>query len=91
MKLTRDFYTRHDVVRIAQELLGKVLFTNIRGKITAGVITETEAYAGVNDHASHAYNNRRTERTEVMYATGGTASAKPFGSKTEELKFQNKI
>lgn len=71
MKLKRDFYTREDVVQIAQELLGKILFTNINGKITAGIITETEAYAGASDRASHAYNNRRTARTEAMYAVGG--------------------
>jgi|ERR1035437_2762522 DNA-3-methyladenine glycosylase len=73
MKLKRDFYTRANVVRIAKELLGKVLFTKMNGKITAGIITETEAYAGVTDRASHAYNHRRTARTEVMYAVGGTA------------------
>ena len=30
MKLKRDFYTREDVVQIAQELLGKVLFTKMK-------------------------------------------------------------
>jgi DNA-3-methyladenine glycosylase len=73
MKLAADFYMRPDVVQIARELLGKVLFTRIKGKITAGVITETEAYAGVTDRASHAFGDRRTARTEVMYAEGGTA------------------
>jgi DNA-3-methyladenine glycosylase len=73
MKLKRNFYTREDVVRIAQELLGKVLFTKMNGKITAGIITETEAYSGITDRASHAHNNRRTARTEAMYAVGGTA------------------
>ena len=72
MKLKRDFYTRENVVQIAQDLLGKVVFTKINGKITAGIITETEAYAGVTDRASHAYNDRRTPRTEVMYTVGGT-------------------
>jgi DNA-3-methyladenine glycosylase len=73
MKLKREFYLREDVVLIAKELLGKVLFTNISGTITAGIITETEAYAGITDRASHAYNSRRTARTEVMYAVGGTS------------------
>jgi len=73
MKLTRDFYTRSDVVKIACELLGKVLYTKIKGKITAGIILETEAYAGITDRASHAFGNRRTKRTEIMYSTGGTA------------------
>ena len=73
MKLGREFYTREDVVLIAKELLGKILFTKLSGKITAGIITETEAYAGVNDKASHAYGGRRTQRTEIMYSEGGTA------------------
>src|SRR5436190_23382275 len=73
MKLPRSFYTRPDVVRIAKELLGKYLFTNIDGIFTGGIITETEAYAGVEDRASHAFGGRRTARNEVMYAKGGTA------------------
>ena len=73
MKLERDFYIRENVVLVAKELLGKVLFTKINGKITAGIISETEAYAGITDRASHAYNNRRTARTEIMFAEGGTA------------------
>lgn len=73
MILTRSFYTRNDVVLIARELLGKVLVTNIKGMKTSGLITETEAYAGTVDKASHAYNDRRTSRTEIMYREGGTA------------------
>jgi len=73
MKLPESFYTRDDVVKISRELLGKVLVTNFRNKITAGIITETEAYEGVTDKASHAYNNRRTQRTEIMYLKGGTS------------------
>ena len=71
--LPRSFYTRPDVVAIARELLGKVLYTCINGQVSAGIITETEAYAGITDKASHAYNNRRTQRTEIMYHTRGTA------------------
>src|SRR5260221_14728938 len=73
MKLDETFYTRNDVVKISRELLGKVLITNFQNKITAGVITETEAYEGITDRASHAYNNRRTPRTEIMFRKGGTA------------------
>jgi DNA-3-methyladenine glycosylase len=71
--LPREFYTRPDVVQIARELLGKVLYTSINHEITGGIIIETEAYAGVIDKASHAYNNRRTARTEIMYREGGCA------------------
>ncbi|MCB9171072.1 MAG: DNA-3-methyladenine glycosylase [Flavobacteriales bacterium] len=73
MKLDRRFYERDDVVRIARELLGKVLHTRFEGVHTSGIITETEAYAGISDRASHAFGGRRTARTEVMYARGGTA------------------
>jgi len=73
MKLSSDFYTGEDAVQIARNLLGKVLFTNINNKLTAGIITETEAYLGVSDKASHAYNGRRTVRTETMYLEGGIA------------------
>lgn len=60
-------------MQIAKELLGKYLMTRFGGGVTGGVIVETEAYAGVTDRASHAYNHRRTARTEVMYARGGRA------------------
>ena len=72
-KLQADFYQREDVLLISRELLGKVLCTNFYGKLTSGIIVETEAYAGVTDKASHAYGGRRTKRTETMYASGGTA------------------
>jgi len=71
MKLSRDFYTRDNVVEIAKDLIGKFLMTNISGIISGGMIIETEAYAGITDKASHAYGGRRTNRTEVMYAEGG--------------------
>jgi DNA-3-methyladenine glycosylase len=73
MKLDQSFYTRADVVQIARDLLGKFVFTNFEGKITGGMIIETEAYEGVTDRASHAFAGRRTNRTEVMYANGGVA------------------
>jgi len=73
MKLPLDFYLQQDVVHVAKDLLGKVLYTHIHGETCAGIITETEAYAGITDKASHAYNNRRTDRTEPMFAQGGIA------------------
>ena len=71
--ITRDFFLRPNVVQIARDLLGKHIITRINGTITSGIICETEAYAGVTDKASHAFGGRRTARTEVMYACGGTA------------------
>jgi DNA-3-methyladenine glycosylase len=72
-KLDKAFYEREDVVKIAKQLIGKVLVTNFDGVITSGRIVETEAYNGVVDKASHAYNNRRTKRTEIMFGEGGNA------------------
>jgi DNA-3-methyladenine glycosylase len=70
--LALSFYQDTDVVAIAKKLLGKGLFTRF-GNETGGLIIETEAYAGINDRASHAYAGRRTPRTEIMYGPGGRA------------------
>jgi len=73
-KLPRDFYIRSDVLEVARDLLGKKLVVpNKSGSRTAGIIVETEAYRGPDDRASHAYNGRRTQRTETMYGIGGSA------------------
>ena len=73
MKLPREFYLRDDVINVSRDLLGKVLCTNLHGQLTRIVITETEAYAGVNDKASHAFGGKRTKRTEPMFGSGGIA------------------
>jgi len=72
-KIGRDFYLREDVVNISKELIGKFLVTRFNGKLTSGMIIETEAYNGSMDKASHAYNFRRTARNEVMYGVGGAS------------------
>jgi DNA-3-methyladenine glycosylase len=72
-KLGLAFYERPSVVKVAKELLGKVLVTEIDGARTSGRIVEVEAYNGVVDRASHAWSGRRTGRTEVMFGAGGTA------------------
>jgi len=71
--LQHSFYDRSNVTVIARELLGKILITSFDNEITAGRIVETEAYNGAVDRASHAYGNRRTNRTEVMFGKPGTA------------------
>lgn len=71
-KLSQSFYLRNDVVKIAKELLGKVLVTNWNNEFTSGRIVETEAYAGEKDKASHAFKGK-TPRTSVMFEEGGTA------------------
>lgn len=72
-KLKPGFYLREDVLEITHELIGKFLVTNMEGTVTSGMIVEAEAYNGSIDKASHAYKDRRTKRTEVMYAEGGVA------------------
>jgi DNA-3-methyladenine glycosylase len=68
------FYQSSDVVQIAKDLLGKWLFSQVdNSPITGGIIIETEAYAGAEDRACHAFGNRRTQRTEVMFHEGGIA------------------
>jgi DNA-3-methyladenine glycosylase len=73
LKLPQSFYLSSDVVAISRNLLGKYLFTSINGLISGGYITETEAYNGVVDRASHAFGNRKTPRTQIMYEEGGIA------------------
>lgn len=70
-RLNEAFYLREDVVQISQELLGKHLVTNFDGQLTVGKIVETEAYRAPEDKASHAYGNRLTPRTKVMFEPGG--------------------
>ena len=72
-RLPRTYYQSLEVTDIARDLLGKYLITEIDGFHCSGIIVETEAYRGPDDRASHSYNNRRTSRTEVMYAEGGVA------------------
>lgn len=67
-----SWFRNEDVVSIAREMIGMELFSITSEGTASGIITETEAYAGVTDKASHAWNGRRTARTEIMYRNGGT-------------------
>ena len=66
------FYQQDDVVSLAQEMLGKVLYTCVDGQITSGIISETEAYHEC-EKACHAFNKKRTRRTELLFHEGGSA------------------
>jgi DNA-3-methyladenine glycosylase len=70
MKLSESFYKRANVVKVARDLIGKVLFTNIDGVITGGVIVETEAYSW-KERGCHAFGARKTTRNAVMFENGG--------------------
>ncbi len=70
-KLGQSYFLEADVVSISQSLLGKYLVTQINGQKTSGKIVETEAYKAPEDKACHAYQNKRTPRTDVMFKKGG--------------------
>lgn len=67
--LPRRFYER-PTLAVARELLGCVLVRRYRGQILSGYITETEAYIGKEDPASHAFRGM-TPRTAVMFGEAG--------------------
>lgn len=71
-KLTRSFYYQNGI-DLSKALLGKVLVHKTHLGTIRCIITETEAYMGVTDKASHAYNGLRSPRTETMYHKGGTS------------------
>lgn len=55
----------------APRLLGQIISrVTPAGEIRCRII-ETESYGGAEDKGSHAYGNRRTARTEMMFRQGG--------------------
>jgi DNA-3-methyladenine glycosylase len=73
--LSRDFY-ECNTPTVARKLLGKKLVRVIfeRSKEPqrlAGIITETEAYGGNDDPASHAFGGS-TPRSSIMFGANGT-------------------
>ncbi|WP_129595819.1 DNA-3-methyladenine glycosylase [Anaerophilus nitritogenes] len=72
MKLDESFY-RKDALNLAKDLLGKILVRKIGDRLIQCKIVETESYIGPQDKGCHAYNNKRTKRTEVMFWDGGYA------------------
>jgi DNA-3-methyladenine glycosylase len=70
--LPESFY-RRDTETVARELLGRYLVREVEGERRVLRIVETEAYLGGPDRASHAWNDRRTERVASLYLPGGHA------------------
>ncbi len=65
---------RNSPQKVAKYLLGRYLVRNLTtGNQLILRIIETEAYLGATDPASHAYDNKRTPRTETLYLNGGHA------------------
>ncbi len=67
--LTSAFFTR-PTLEVAEELLGKFLVRESNGEVTFGMITETEAYDGFDDMASHA-SRGQTARNAPMFGGAG--------------------
>ena len=63
-------YFKKGALDLAKDLLGKILVREVDGKIIKCKIVETESYIGKIDKASHAYNGRRTKRTEPLFHEG---------------------
>ena len=71
MKLNRSFYLR-PTLRVAKDLIGKLLVHKVDNTIYEAKIVETEAYAGFDDLACHG-SRGKTARNEVMFRQGGYA------------------
>jgi len=69
MRLSPGFYER-DVLVVAPELLGKMLIKRSDQGLFSYMITEVEAYGGIEDQASHARFGK-TVRNSVMFGPGG--------------------
>jgi DNA-3-methyladenine glycosylase len=69
--LPRKFYGR-DTSKVARDLLGKALVKYKGSEMVGGIITETEAYYGPDDPASHAYHGK-TPRSRIMFGKPGIA------------------
>lgn len=67
--LLRNFY-RKDTATAAREMLGKRLIRRFEGETLEGIIVETEAYYGLEDPASRAFNGRKNYNT-IMWEEPG--------------------
>lgn len=68
--LKQDFYLQ-PTLKVAQQLIGKILYRKVNGRVLSGKIVETEAYLK-NDPACHA-SRGMTERNKVMFGEAGRA------------------
>ncbi|MEK7478443.1 MAG: DNA-3-methyladenine glycosylase [Patescibacteria group bacterium] len=66
--LRSNFFESKNTAKIAQNLLGKFLVRRSRKKTVAYMITEVEAYCGLEDKASHAHKGK-TKRNEPMFGS----------------------
>jgi DNA-3-methyladenine glycosylase len=70
MRLSMGFFDR-DVLQVAPDLIGKKLVRKNNEALASYIITEAEAYRGIEDEASHARFGK-TSRNRVMFGSAGT-------------------
>ncbi len=70
-RLPPAFFAR-DTLLTARDLIGMLLVNADRNGLTAGIVVETEAYAGRTDPGSHAFRGRR-KRNAPMFGPPGRA------------------
>lgn len=68
--MDKEFYLKNSI-DVAKGLLNKYLIREYDDKKIITKIVETEAYTGINDKASHVYNNKKSVRTQPLYLEGG--------------------
>jgi DNA-3-methyladenine glycosylase len=71
VSLPRSFYAR-PTLAVLEDLIGKLLVHDRRGRRTAGIIVEAEAYIGESDPACHAAPGP-TRRNAPLYGPPGRA------------------
>lgn len=71
--LPLDFYQRPNVLLIARELLGKLVYTELSGELTTGRIVETEAYRHEGDPSIMLHLQRKQQQAQALYQPGGHA------------------
>ena len=76
-KLKSEFFLE-PTLKVASQLLGKLLLHETPEGTAAGMIVETEAYIGPSDDGAHSYGGRRTDRTEIQFGPGGFAYVFPI-------------
>jgi DNA-3-methyladenine glycosylase len=68
--LAQEFFHR-PAPEVARDLLGAVVVSTIGGVRVSGLIVDTEAYLGIEDPASHAWQGRRHPGNEGIYSPPG--------------------
>ncbi len=69
-RVRRSFFER-EPLEVGRSLIGLELGSELSKSVCGGLIVETEVYVGPEDRASHAWNARRTLRTEVLFGPRG--------------------